>query len=405
VPIKSDHEASPVLAPEEAKPPTVTNRLKRWYVVLAIGLLNAVLLLVLINAALYVVLRLRHPPPTPATNFSEHFDYDKLQKAYPGWREDDVKALIRETPRADREFEYEPFTEFRERPFRGRFVNIDAAGFRLVKNQAPWPPRPDAQNVFVFGGSTAFGYYLPDDETIPSYLQEYAAKPGAKPAVAVYNFARPAYFSSQELALFEKLLRDGHVPQVAIFIDGLNDFVLSGGEPKFAGDLREFMDGNTQSNPLLNVPMVRAAYWGKAKMAKQAVATPEEVSPNYADPTVLQGVVERWLANKKMIESLAAAYGVRTIFVVQPIPLYKYDLRYHFFLHSDKEFGGFIRAKYGYPLMAELHAQGKLGPDVLWLADMQQDKRENLYVDSVHYNAMFSKEIADRIGEFMQQPR
>ena len=129
------------------------------------------------------------------------------------------------------------------------------------------------------------------------------------------------------------------------------------------------------------------------------------MTPNYADPATLQSVVERWLANKKMIESLAAAYGVRTIFVVQPIPLYKYDLRYHFFLHSDKEFGGFIRAKYGYPLMGELHAQGKLGPDVLWLADMQQDKRENLYVDSVHYNAAFSKEIADRIGDFMQQPR
>jgi hypothetical protein len=39
-------------------------------------------------------------------------------------------------------------------------------------------------------------------------------------------------------------------------------------------------------------------------------------------------------------------------------------------------------------------SQGKLGPDVLWLAGIQQDKRENLYVDAVHYIAVFSREIA-----------
>ena len=42
-------------------------------------------------------------------------------------------------------------------------------------------------------------------------------------------------------------------------------------------------------------------------------------------------------------------------------------------------------------------AQGKLGPTVLWLADMQQEKRENLYVDQIHYNAVLSKEIAAQI--------
>ncbi len=45
---------------------------------------------------------------------------------------------------------------------------------------------------------------------------------------------------------------------------------------------------------------------------------------------------------------------------------------------------------------------GKLGTDVLWLADMQENARENLYVDSVHYTAAFSKEIAGRICEFIQ---
>ena len=55
----------------------------------------------------------------------------------------------------------------------------------------------------------------------------------------------------------------------------------------------------------------------------------------------------------------------------------------------------------GYILMDRMRTQGRLGPDVLWLADMQQDKHENLYVDVVHYNAAFSKEIAGRICDFI----
>jgi hypothetical protein len=35
--------------------------------------------------------------------------------------------------------------------------------------------------------------------------------------------------------------------------------------------------------------------------------------------------------------------------------------------------------------MENLREQGKLGPDVLWLADIQQDKHENDYVDQWHY--------------------
>jgi len=401
---KSDRKrtrAREVATAPERKP---AGKLKRWYVVVAVGFFNAVLLLVLINLALYFVLRLKRPAPVvPAVTFTEHFAADKLQQAYPGWREADVRALLKETPREDREFEYEPWTGFRERPFHGRFINIDPAGFRISKDQTPWPPRPGHMNVFVFGGSTAFGWYLPDDETIPSYLQQWAAQHPSQQPVAVYNFARPAYFSSQELALFQQLLREGHVPQVAVFIDGLNDFILSDGEPKFTTDLRRFMGGKVESNSLANLPMVRAAHWLNERWTKPSSAALPAGAPDYGDPAVLNTVAERWLANKKMIESLGAAYGVRTIFVWQPIPMYKYDLRYHFFLHSDKGFGGFVRAKYGYAVMDGLREQGRLGPDVLWLADMQQEKRENLYVDSVHYSAAFSQEIAGRIFDYMQQ--
>ena len=163
----------------------------------------------------------------------------------------------------------------------------------------PWPPRPEATNVFVFGGSTTFGVGLPDDETIASYLQECALANHSRGHPAVYNFGRPSYFSSQELILFQQLLKAGFVPQVAVFIDGINDFGFLDGQPAFADNFRQFMAGHVGSSLLQNVPVVRAAHWLRDHRRK---AQP-------ADPVVLQPVIDRWLANKRMIEVMAGAYG------------------------------------------------------------------------------------------------
>jgi len=385
---------------EPVVPVSGWGKFKHWYTVAAVGLLSSLLFLLLLNFILYAIVRSRKPANAEAPTIS--FDPVRLHKAYPGWREEDVRTLLLETIR---EKEYEPFTGFREVPFRGRFVNIDPAGFRVSRNQAPWPPSPTAINVFVFGGSTAFGAALPDDETITSYLQEAATSRQASPPMAFYNFARPAYFSSQELVLFEQLVREGFVPQIAVFIDGLNDFIFANGEPLFTDRLRNFMAGQSDSGWLDNVPLFRAARSLTERWNRNNLQSGTREAASYDDPAVLQAAVDRWLANKKLIELIANGYGIRTVFVWQPVPTYKYDLHYHFFLHSKAEFAAYGRSGYAYPLMENLRTRGKLGPDVLWLADLQQDKHENLYVDSIHYNAAFSKEIAAQIYAFLRQPQ
>ena len=377
-------------------------KLKDWYTIAAVGLLNGILLLVLLNLVLYAVMRARRPGPQMQ---DLTLDADSLRKAYPGWREEDIKTLLRET-RMEERYEYEPFTEFRERPLRGKFVNIDPAGFRVSKDQAPWPPRADAINVFVFGGSTTFGVGLPDDQTITSYLQQFADADHSSPPLAIYNFAQPAYFSTQERIQFQRLLGDGYVPQVAVFIDGLNDFLFADGQPLFASRLRNFMAGKSEATGLSNIPMVQAAHWVGQRWSSPKVQSPMKRKDEAA---LLEGVVDRWLANKRIIELLAQGYGVRPLFVWQPVPTYNYDLQYHLFLQSHKDIqvrGSMwqyaLRCRAGYPLMQEMRAQGKLGSNVLWLADLQQDKRQNLYVDHIHYNAEFSQEIAAEIYRFLR---
>src|SRR5271167_4440805 len=367
-----------------------SQRVRNWYRVVAIGLLNSVLLLLLLNLFLYMIIRGRRPTNPEEAPISTIVR--SLAKAYPGWGEADVKLLLTETSQL--KYEYEPFTGFKERAFRGRFVNIDPAGFRVSKDQAPWPPRPEAFKVFVFGGSNAFGFGLPDDETIPSYLQECARARDFSRPVAVYNFGQNGYFSSQERILFEQLLSAGFVPQVAVFIEGANEFWLAHGEPLGTDRMRRLMEGRLGPSPIEQLPMIKAAQWLSNRGAKPQ----PQKHVDYADPALLQSIAARWLANQRMIEQVAAAFGVRPIFVWQPVPSYKYDIRYHF-LHKPGE-GQSSRSerwRAGYSLMEGLRAQGKLSANVLWLADMQQDKHENLYVDFWHYNAAFSKEIAARI--------
>src|SRR6185369_12207002 len=121
-------------------------------------------------------------------------------------------------------------------------VTVDPAGFRAGRDQRPWPPDPARFNVFVFGGSTTFGYGVADGDTIASQLQPLLARHGRD--VAVYNFGRGYYYSTQERILYEQLLAGGFVPALAVFIDGLNDFCYDHDDSAVSARLAAALEGN-----------------------------------------------------------------------------------------------------------------------------------------------------------------
>ena len=120
---------------------------------------------------------------------------DNLKKLLPGLTHDNIIDLIKIFSSKKTKFgrfrmTYAPFTEHRDREFHSPFLNISSDGFRHTKNL---PPSANEKVHAIFGGSTAFGYGVPDSMTIAAYLED-KLKNGSKNA-PVLNVGRQSYFS------------------------------------------------------------------------------------------------------------------------------------------------------------------------------------------------------------------
>ena len=338
---------------------------------------------------------------------SIRYGADLLDSLHPGMTRDEISWLLYET--WSRPYIFEDFTLFKEQPFKGRYVNVDINGFRLSSYQGIWPPDKEKDySIFVFGSSSGFGYGVSDSETVASFLQEGLLKVGLKRRPSVYNFCRGHYNTTQERILFEKLLEEGHLPDMALFLDGQNQFfyysdngtaLSSDFESLLRGDLgRLFLKELRKSFFVLRSlrdmrKRIKRLYTRGASLQRRERGTP--------DLAGLMKVIERYMINKRMIEAVGSAFNVQTVFVWEPSPGYEYDLSLHPFVK-----GGFGRHGYsrqGYPLMKEYVESHDLGNNFLWCAGIGKEAKEPLYVDLTHYSprmsALFAEIICGLLGQ------
>ena len=164
-------------------------------------LVNTIVVFALLNGFIYVAYSLKDTgglggQATISTEIKQLMGPAGLRKAYPGYSDAEIGRLLEETW-DNRPFEYDPFTQYKEHPFAGKWVNVDQNGLRRSKIGGPWPPGRENLNVFLFGGSTTFGYGVADEETIAVHLQKFLDGRLDRP-VKVYNFGAACFFSTQE---------------------------------------------------------------------------------------------------------------------------------------------------------------------------------------------------------------
>lgn len=298
----------------------------------------------------------RHPIKPGVNNISRTYGINPAP-AYPDLSLEEVDELLAATW-GNRELVFSPFVAFREREYNSRFLNVDEFGIRRTSEGLSWPPGA-GPNIFVFGGSTTFGYGVTDQQTIPAQL-------GILTGSHVYNLGCGYYYSSQERALFQKLLARGIVPERAIFIDGLNEFGRGGADlPEFTEKFCRLTGTHREAEISSDAPKWRRA-------------------------------IELYLRNKKLIEAAAREFGVKTLFVWQPIRAFRFNRAQDLFkrvefIHRDP-------AEQGYIFMERLFREGHLGINFLWLAETHNQVKWP-YIDKVHYSPAMCASLARVIAQ------
>ena len=320
---------------------------------------------------------------------------------YEGYSEDEVRDLLVETYLG---VTLEPFTMFRETARTGRYVNVSDDGYRVIEGQRPWPPAQEVTNVFVFGGSTTFGYGIADSETVPSRLQAALLRRTSGTDLAVYHFGRGYYYSTQERILFEQLLTGGVDIDVALFIDGANE-KDSADVPSLFYELvearhqaaRRLDPWESAKAAVARSPLGRAAVRVKRRLRAEEPSV--EAEPSEAEARMAgRGAFHRYMRNRELLHAAGEASGTQVIFVWQPVHWLDFDAAHHPFGGLDPE--SHFMQRYLYEDMRRYIADTQ-APDMLDLSWLSRDAYRPLYVDQVHYNAYFSAQLAEHIAEWL----
>ncbi len=283
---------------------------------------------------------------------------------------------------------YQPWVGFSERIFHAPRLNVDEATplptRRTIQTSSNHAGRPLI--VWMFGGSTMFGWGVPDEETMASHLSAILSRDLPGRSVAVTNHGHSYFFSSQELALFETLLRRGDHCDVAVFLDGLNESGIYSHHdtPAFTDRMAVAMAREQARNP-----SARSYFWLSPDFPPLRLvgaiggrlirppAPPADQSPTYDQ-------VNTYQFNLSAEAALGSMHGIKTLFFWQPVP-----------------------GENGYAPARDLAArvrQSVKADNFYYIADIFKDMdSRDVYVDYHHYGDIGNERIAENIaGEVLK---
>ncbi|HET7292890.1 MAG TPA: hypothetical protein VFM88_10730 [Vicinamibacteria bacterium] len=217
--------------------------------------------------------------------------------------------------------EYRPFGLWRSRPFEGRTIVVGGDGLRRTVHSRC----PADETVFLFGGSSVWGFGSPDWETLPSHLAARYEAAG-RPACVV-NYGEDSWRIAQGAVELLLELRRGRRPDRVVFVNGCNDvftpFFLTGRadvEWDYARAkpwLEELARPGRGSFAFLEATNT----WALLQRARARLGGAAS-HPSPPDPGGLaRAVAEAYLRDMDVVEALGRSYGFRPLFVLQPLAL------------------------------------------------------------------------------------
>jgi len=311
---------------------------------------------------------------------------------------------------------YRPYVMWRHRSMSEPGTTVNAEGIRIT-------PRlydaQDALKVFVFGGSTVWGFGVRDTCTIPFYIQQGLEEEMDRP-VAVTNFGQNMYVSTQNLIELEMQLQAGNVPDAVVFYDGVNDIfgAYPHGKAGYHYNSRgvsralEGTSGCTGTEAL--VTMLRSSslvqllhHWlgpppagGEERVTRAAEEFQGLLDRGLSFDSLATEIVGVYAANARMVRALGSEYGFDCLFFWQPHALAgDKDLteeEANIVSAEDPNLEALFDAAY-----REAAAAADTTEGWYYIADIFSDTSVTVYTDVCQLNSRGNRMVADTMASLL----
>ncbi|MFA7379591.1 MAG: hypothetical protein WC150_03970 [Bacteroidia bacterium] len=396
------------------------HKLSTLYSKAAIIIVNTLLLFVLINVLAYFINRpapYAHYITSPQAMLEQNPTL--MQKIYDGKPVEVIADLYAQAPNV----KSHPVLEFMTTPCLGNYYRVGFENCRYNSYiDSSNIQQKINQNTWLLGGSTTFGYGVPDDETFAFFLNQLDT------ANTYINLGAPSFHQRLEIEKLIVLLQKGYRPKRVIFLDGLNDLVSLTSSNFDAAELpakpynayaQDFCVENMGINKNLPyvLPVVKLWYRYRASVIDKTQNTAQEniydagalynkqpylhyqlnkLHEPAPDSALLQKADAYYMANLTLLDALSKAYNFEYAVFFQPLGLMLE--RNHFipdYAAFQKDFSKYTAIKKVY-LHVKQRIQNKQYPRFYDLS-MAHDVCEYPYVDLTHYSASMNRVMAREI--------
>jgi lysophospholipase L1-like esterase len=374
----------------------------------------AILLLFALEAASFLSLsaahRLRGEDAMPARVGSSAYENFEEVDAY--FRE--LRQVVGARFRGSSPMLYSPYEIWKNRDFSGKHINIENGVRRTLYSEEA---AAGVRTIFFLGGSTMWGDGVPDRFTIPSLVAKKLNEQATEhEAWTVRNFGERAYCIHQELIRLMRLLEGKDVPDVVIFLDGINEAGAAYQNDR-AGDhydvkaiRRQLSMGFERRIALGRLLRSSSTYrmwsaWWRSGRKRRG----EELSHERME-ILAKEVCDSYLASVGHARLIAQGYGFETLFLWQPF----LDETLKATSGEEREIverpwrygltkGNLVFAAMVYEEMRRRIRNG-VAQGIVDVSGVFRDHPETLFVDPYHVGPEGNDIMAERIVEELRRP-
>jgi lysophospholipase L1-like esterase len=387
------------------KSPSTERRLPAFFVILGFAAFSLVLLAPLLELTSWAIWSAYHRGPYPFEEQATSPVYAGDARASEYWREESRRFRLHRP--------YVPYRVWGVTEWHGKYMNADAGDMGILRRTVnPSDSKCQHQtrsSIWVFGGSTVYGQFVPDWATLPSYLSRNLNTAGAG-CVIVHNLGVEGYVTNQELILLMEQLKKGRHPDVVIFYDGLNDAgaALEAPDPANAHGTLGVIKARIEESPSARLDFLRESYTGRvtADLLKHFRAVRR--SPFAGDAHAqARAVLDNYEANMQLAGVLSKAYNFTLYRFWQPTLVYGHKPLVPFEQQillrdesSDSPHAAWLQTTLA--VYQEAESRAARGRDFVFLGDVFDSDSEPVYIDEGHLGPLGNELAAQAVAKYIE---